>query len=88
MDWLGFGLILLGNWLIGSKKKVGFIFIMAGSFIWVGIALSIQNYALAALNFSGALFMLRGWLVWRREGRYWNSMKLPEYQNKWWQIWK
>lgn len=64
MDWFGFGLILLGNWFIGSKKRIGFIWVMIGSLIWVGIALSIRNYALAALNASGALFMLRGWYNW------------------------
>lgn len=66
MDWLGFGLILFGNWLIGSKKRAGFIWVAIGSLIWVGIAVTIKNYALAALNVSGALFMFRGWYNWGR----------------------
>ena len=64
MDWLGFGLILSGNWLIGSKNKFGFILVAVGSLIWVYLALGIPNYALVAINFSGAIFMLRGWLKW------------------------
>ena len=64
MGWIGFSLILIGNWLIGSKKRVGFIWVAVGSLVWVYIALSTRNYALAALNVSGALFMLRGWYNW------------------------
>lgn len=65
MNWVAFVLILLGNLLVGNKKKSGFIMIAIGSVIWMLIGFRIPDYALVLTNISGTLIMARNWFKWR-----------------------
>ena len=64
MGWVASGLILTGNWLIGSKKRAGFIMVAIGSVIWMFIALGLHMFDLAVINAFAVIFMMRGWFKW------------------------
>lgn len=66
MDWLATVCGLTGVYLIGSKKKVGFLIMMVASLSWLSVGLLIESLALilgSAVFFS---LHLRGWFKWRR----------------------
>ena len=69
IDWLATVCGLTGVYLIGSKKKVGFLIMMVASLSWLTVGFMIQSFAL--IVGSAIFFMLhvRGWLKWRNEAR-------------------
>lgn len=71
MNWLAFLLILSGNLMIGNKIKFGFIMIVLGSMLWAKIGFDLPDYALMAVNITGIMVMIRNWLKWRGEEKYW-----------------
>lgn len=65
MGWVASVLILAGNWLIGSKKRAGFLMVAIGSMIWMFIALvGLNRFDLAVINAFAVIFMMRGWFKW------------------------
>lgn len=68
MDWAALVLTLAGIWLVGSKKRSGFLAGMAGNVVWIGWALLcsgtlplvLTNVVIFALN-------LRAWLLWKTD---------------------
>lgn len=67
VDWLATVCGLTGVYLIGSKKKVGFLIMMVASLSWLTVGFMIQSLALilgSAVFFS---LHVRGWLRWKKE---------------------
>ncbi|MBP6004979.1 MAG: nicotinamide mononucleotide transporter [Pyrinomonadaceae bacterium] len=66
VDWLATVCGLTGVYLIGSKKKVGFLIMMVASLSWLTVGFMINSLALilgSAVFFS---LHVRGWLKWHR----------------------
>lgn len=66
IDWLATVCGLTGVYLIGSRKKVGFLIMMVASLSWLTVGFMIQSMALivgSAVFFS---LHVRGWLKWRK----------------------
>ncbi len=66
IDWLATVCGLTGVYLIGSKKKVGFLIMMVASLSWLTVGFMINSLALilgSAVFFS---LHVRGWLKWHR----------------------
>lgn len=67
IDWLATVCGLTGVYLIGSKKRVGFLIMMIASLSWMTVGFMIGSMALilgSAVFFS---LHVRGWFKWRRE---------------------
>ena len=66
IDWLATVCGLTDVYLIGSKKKVGFLIMMVASLSWMTVGFMINSLAL--ILGSAVLFSLnvRGWLKWHR----------------------
>jgi len=88
MGWIGYGSVMLGNWFLGSDRKISYILIAVGSLILGTISLDIKRYDFAAVNFSVVLFMARALVNERRKDRYWHSLFPYENRVRWWQIWR
>lgn len=66
VDWLATVAGLTGVYLIGSKKRIGFLIMMVASLSWLTVGFLIQSLALilgSAVFFS---LHVRGWLKWKR----------------------
>lgn len=66
IDWVATVCGLTGVYLIGSKKRVGFLIMMVASLSWMTVGFIINSLALilgSAVFFS---LHVRGWLKWRR----------------------
>ena len=69
IDWLATVAGLTGVYLIGSKKKIGFLIMMIASLSWLTVGFMIQSVALilgSAVFFS---LHVRGWFKWTKEAR-------------------
>lgn len=66
IDWLATVCGLTGVYLIGSKKRIGFLIMMIASLSWLTVGFIINSLALivgSAVFFS---LHVRGWIKWRR----------------------
>ena len=66
IDWVATVAGLTGVYLIGSKKKIGFLIMMVASLSWLTVGFMIQS---TALILGSAVFFslhVRGWLKWTR----------------------
>lgn len=66
IDWLATACGLTGIYLIGGKRRVGFLIMMMASLSWMTVGFMIGSWAL--ILGSGVFFSLhvRGWFKWRR----------------------
>jgi hypothetical protein len=67
MDWIAGVMELLGGWLVGSKKKVGFISNFVGCSIWIYVAISSHVYGLLVVVVPALFVNARNYLKWRKE---------------------
>lgn len=88
MGWAGNIILLVSMWLVGSKKKSAFFFGVIGNFIWALVGWEKGMHDLVFIGIIMVIFNIRGWKKWSEEDAYVNSMRLPQYRRKWWQIWK
>lgn len=66
IDWLATVCGLTGVYLIGSRKRIGFLVMMAASLSWLSVGFMIHSIALivgSAVFFS---LHVRGWFKWSR----------------------
>ena len=69
IDWMATVCGLTGVYLIGSKKKIGFLIMMVASLSWLTVGFMIQSLALilgSAVFFS---LHVRGWIKWKKEAQ-------------------
>ncbi len=67
MGWIGNIFIVIGLWKMGSKDIHAFVWSIIGELIWVGYAISIGMYDLAAVCAVFALLAGRNWYLWNKE---------------------
>ena len=69
IDWLATICGLTGIYLLGNKKKIGFLMFMMASASW--ITFGVMTGSIAVIAGSSIFFFMhfRGWLSWRRDER-------------------
>ncbi len=65
VDWLATLCGLTGVYLIGSKKRAGFVILMLASLSWMTVGFLIQSFALMIGSTVYFSLHVRGWLKWR-----------------------
>lgn len=88
MDWIGNIFLIIGLWMVGDKKRAGFIFSIIGESIYVYYSYQYKLWGLLFICIIFGLLAIRGWYKWGQENAYWNAMLLPRDRIKWWQVWK
>lgn len=67
MTWIANALIVIGLWLIGSKRRSAFLFSVLGEAIWTAVSLWRGMYDLAAICAVFAVLAVRNWWMWRAQ---------------------
>jgi hypothetical protein len=57
-------LTFTGLYLIGNKKKLGFIIASSGNLLWIVLGISIQAVGLIFANIVIIILYVRGYLKW------------------------
>jgi nicotinamide riboside transporter PnuC len=66
LDWLGMASSLLAVYLMGNKKRVGFIFNMLANVLFIYLAVfEMQSLGMCIGNIFFLIFNLRGYLKWK-----------------------
>jgi nicotinamide riboside transporter PnuC len=68
IDWLATICGLTGVYLLGSRKRYGFIVMMAASTSWFMVGVLIGSLPLMLGSVVFFFLHVRGWFKWRREG--------------------
>jgi len=65
MDWVGNGLLMVSLYLLGKKKRVGWLVGIFGNLAWMIVGLRIEMTSLLFVGFVMALFNVKGWIEWK-----------------------
>lgn len=65
MDWIAGAFELIGLWLIGNKRKVGFICNFIGCSVWVYVAIDSKLHGLLLVVVPAIIINLRNYYRWR-----------------------
>lgn len=66
MDWLAGVIELLAGWIIGNKRKVGFILLAICDIIWAYVAISREVYGLLLVVIPAFFINIRNYRKWKR----------------------
>lgn len=66
MGWVANLLLVLSMWLVGSKKRVCFIFGVLGNALWVIIGFQRGTPDLYVISALMVIFNARGWFKWQK----------------------
>jgi len=58
--------VCLGVWLIGNKKRSGFMFGIISQIFWALLFIHLKTYLLISTSVIYFILYLRGWLKWRK----------------------
>ena len=64
MDWIAGILELSGKWLIGDKKRVGFVISLLACIVWTFVAISTQIYGLLLVVVPAMVVNVRNFRKW------------------------
>ncbi len=67
IDWLATACGLTGVYLLGSKRRIGFLIMMMASLSWMTVGFIIDSLALIAGSIVFFSLHVRGWWQWRKE---------------------
>ena len=67
MDWIAGLLELIGSWLIGYKRKVGFIANIIANLLWIVAAIQFKMYGLILVVIPGITINLRNYILWTKD---------------------
>lgn len=67
IDWLATVCGLTGVYLIGSKKKIGFLIMMIASLSWLTVGVFVESLALIVGSAVFFCLHVRGWFNWRKK---------------------
>jgi len=67
VDWLAISLSLFAAYLLGNKRKVGFIVFALSNVFWVILGVFfMSSYGMALGNFAFLLLNIRGYIHWNK----------------------
>lgn len=64
IDWLAMVLTFSAIYPLGSKRRAGFLTMMAGNLCWTAIGVGAQSYAMVIANLAFLAMNLRGFIRW------------------------
>ena len=67
VDWLAMILTLIGIYLLGDKKRVGFMVHILGNFLWAILGIMTMSIALMIANVVYLFFNIRGYQKWKKK---------------------
>ena len=65
-DWIAAGFELSGNWIVGNKKKFGFLLLIICNVLWVVVAIKMKVYGLLLVVVPAFGINVRNFLKWRK----------------------
>lgn len=65
LDWIAAIFEIVGFWLIGNKKRSGFVSCMICSVLWTGVAIQAKLPGLFAIAILCFILHIRGYLKWK-----------------------
>lgn len=68
LDWAAGAVELAGSWLVGSKRRVGFLLAALCDVLWIAVALRTGVYGLLLVVVPAFFIALRNWWKWGRHG--------------------
>ena len=68
MDWIAGILELLGKWLVGDRKRIGFAASLLSCFVWGAVAIRTEIYGLLLVVIPAMVINVRNFLKWGRNG--------------------
>lgn len=66
LAWLALAFELSGNWVVGDKRRWGFVVKVAGSAAWLAVAVLSGIHGLIAASILGGLISVRNFHQWRK----------------------
>lgn len=69
LDWLAGGSELIGSWLVGSKRRLGFLINMACCLTWMVVAVNREVYGLLLVVVPVFFINIRNYHRWRKTDR-------------------
>jgi len=64
LDWIAAAFEVSGLWIIGNKKKFGFILLILCSISWIILGIQVQKYGLSVAAFVCFVIHVRNYLKW------------------------
>jgi hypothetical protein len=64
VDWAAMCLTFTAIYLLGSKRRAGFVIMMAGNLLWCAIGAWADSYAMVIANLGFLAMNLRGFAKW------------------------
>ena len=69
VDWIAMVCTFAAIYLLGNKKRSGFVVMMSGNACWIGVACMAGSVAMAVANIVFFAMNLRGVVKWSAEQR-------------------
>lgn len=67
MDWIAAVFYFIGVFLLGEKRKEGFLCYAVENILWVVVALRLHLHGLLLVTGVGCVLQIRNYLKWRRQ---------------------
>jgi 4-hydroxybenzoate polyprenyltransferase len=68
IDWFAMALSLYAAYLLGNKKKIGFVIFAISNIFWIILGVFfMSSYGMAIGNFAFFLINVRGYVEWNKE---------------------
>jgi hypothetical protein len=68
IDWLAMCLTFTAIYLLGSRRRTGFVIMMIGNALWCAIGAWAHSYAMVIANLGFFAMNLRGFAKWSAAG--------------------
>lgn len=67
LDWIAAFFEISGLWIVGNKKRAGFLFLMVGSILWIAIGLINGLYGLCVAASILEIAAVRNYFKWKKK---------------------
>jgi hypothetical protein len=64
IDWLAMCLTFVAIYLLGSKRRTGFVVMITGNMLWCAIGVWADSYAMVVANIGFLAMNVRGFAKW------------------------
>jgi len=67
IDFIAGGFELTASYVLGNKKRYGFLLNLVGNSLWIYVAFKVQIYGLLLVVIPALILNIRNFLKWRKE---------------------